>query len=198
MHARLEMMKLQIATKKSMQPQVMMKHEFLFQSQASNAMLDGGSCEQITGGRKYESLCSNPRLQIAMLEWRSCEQITCGKLQSVGCGGGGVSAICPPLHSTHGRKPATITHLFNQIHTHTHIYICINFEVVLFLSSPLPKEKNKQTNKQKFLEKKNNGTTNPTPPNLSLVFGLLFYFTSFMNDVLVDLWKTLFTIFYFY
>ncbi len=123
MHARLEMMKLQIATKKSMQPQVMMKHEFLFQSQASNAMLDGGSCEQITGGRKYESLCSNPRLQIAMLEWRSCEQITCGKLQSVGCGGGGVSAICPPLHSTHGRKPATITHLFNQIHTHTHIYM---------------------------------------------------------------------------
>jgi hypothetical protein len=25
-----------------------------------------------------------------------------------------VSAICPPLHSTHGRKLTTITHLFNQ------------------------------------------------------------------------------------
>ncbi len=40
-NARLEMMRLQITTKQSMQPQVM-KHVFLFQSQASSAMLEWG------------------------------------------------------------------------------------------------------------------------------------------------------------
>jgi hypothetical protein len=97
------------------------------------------------------SLCSNPRLQIAMLEWRSCEQITCGKLQRVA-----VSAICPPLHSTHGRKPTTITHLFNQIYIYMYkFWGCL---ISLFSSA----QRKKQTYKQKFLEK-NNGTTNPHP-----------------------------------
>jgi len=71
----------------------------------------------------------------------------------------GVSAICPPLHSTHGRKLTTITHLFNQIY----IYIYINFGLVLFLSSPLPKEKN-QTYKQKVLGEKEQWNNKPPSP----------------------------------
>ncbi len=110
------------------------------------------------------------------------------------CSVWGVSAICPPLHSTHGRKLTTITHLFNQIYIYIYIYIYINFGLVLFLSSPLPKEKNKHTNK-KFLEKKNNGTTNPPPPFTSFWSLILFY--SFINHDLVNLLQTLFTIFYF-
>jgi hypothetical protein len=64
---------------------------------------------------------------------------------------------------------------------------------VLFLSSPLPKTKKKHTNKSSWRKR----TMQQQNPPLSLVFGLLVYFISFINDVLVDLCQILFTIFYF-
>ncbi len=111
------------------------------------------------------SLCSNPGLQIAMLEWRSCEQITCGKLQRVA-----VSAICPPLHSTHGRKPTTITQLFNQIYIYMYKFQgCL---ISLFSSA---QRKKKHTNKSS--QKRTMEQQTPTPISFTSFQSLiLFYF----------------------
>lgn len=153
----------------------MMKHEFLFQSQASNAMLEWGSCKQITGGRKQESLQSQASNCNAWMEVLWANNVW----KVAACGGSQPYVLLFIQHMEESSQP-----LYTSSTKYTCIYIYIIFGVVLFLSSPLPKDKNKHTNK-KFLEKKNNGTTNPPPPFTSFLSLILFY--SLINNVLVDL-----------
>jgi hypothetical protein len=102
------------------------------------------------------SLCSNPRLQIAMLEWRSCEQITCGKLQRVG----GLSHMSSSSFNTWKKNPQQL-HTSSTKYTYIYIYMYKIWGCLISLFSSA--QRKKQTYKQKFLEKKNNGTTNFPP-----------------------------------
>jgi len=149
-------------------------------------MLEWGSCKQITGRRKQESLlqsqASNSNAWMEVLWANNVWKVAA-------CGGSQPYVLLFIQHMEESSQP-----LHTSSTKYTYIYIYIKFGLVLFLSSPLPKEKNKHTNK-KFLEKKNNGTTNPPPPFTSFWSLILFY--SFINHDLVNLLQTLFTIFYF-
>jgi hypothetical protein len=151
------MMILQIATKKgACNPQVMMEHEFLFQSQASNAMLEWGSCKQITGRRKQESLlqsqASNCNAWMEVLWANNVWKVAA-------CGGSQPYVLLFIQHMEESSQPL---HTSSTKYTYIYIYIYKFWACLISLFSST--QRKKQTYKQKVLGEKEQWNNKPPSP----------------------------------